>query len=258
MPRVTSGFGRERRVSTRHHRMRVVPFEIQPADLLTIALLVVLEGLLSADNALVMAVMVLGLPKAEHRKVLSYGLVGAFLFRILATLLAIYLIKLVLAKLLGGLYLLYLTFVHFSRRGGAAARQSPPPARPAFGLSAFWAAVVRIELVNLAFSIDSILVAVAMSPKRWVVITGGVLGIIAMRVVVGQLLRLIQKYPALVDGAFVIIAWVALKLIADYAHAMHWISWDIPQTLELAIVVSIFVGAYIYARWVGPKSIDEP
>src|SRR2546425_7301296 len=78
--------------------------DVQLADLLTIGLLVLLEGLLSADNALVMAIMVLGLPKPQHRKVLSYGLVGAFAFRILATLLAIYLIKLGLVKLLGGLY----------------------------------------------------------------------------------------------------------------------------------------------------------
>jgi YkoY family integral membrane protein len=231
--------------------------DVQAADLLTIALLVVLEGLLSADNALVMAVMVLGLPKDAHKKVLSYGLVGAFAFRILATLLAIYLIRLVLAKLLGGLYLLYLTYAHFSQSGDAETRRKPPQAKPAFGLSAFWATVVRIELVNLAFSIDSILVAVAMSPKKWVVITGGILGIVAMRAVVGQLLRLIQRYPALVDGAFVIIGWVALKLILDYLHAMHWIGFELPQWAELGVVVVIFVASYLYARSKGAQPVDE-
>ncbi len=63
---------------------------------------------------------------------------------------------------------------------------SRPRPRPAFGLSAFWATIVRVELMNLAFSIDSILVAVAMSPKTWVVVTGGILGIVAMRLVVGS------------------------------------------------------------------------
>ena len=226
-----------------------MPLNLQTGDFLTIGILVVLEGLLSADNALVMAVMVLGLPKAQHRKVLSYGLIGAFGFRGLATALAVYLIQIVVVKLLGGLYLLYLTYTHFIQRGGADARTSPPKAKPAFGLSAFWATVVRVEAVNLAFSIDSILVAVAMSPKMPVVLAGGILGIIAMRVVVGQLLKLIERYPALVDGAFVIIAWVAIKLIIDYAHAMHWIGWEIPQTIELVVVVVIFTGAYVYARW---------
>lgn len=231
--------------------------DVQVADLATISILVVLEGLLSADNALVMAVMVLGLPSHQHRKVLSYGLIGAFAFRILATILAIYLIKLVLAKLVGGLYLLYLTYLHFARSGGAEARRTPPRAKPGFGLSAFWATVIRIELVNLAFSIDSILVAVAMSPKMWVVITGGILGIVAMRLVVGQLLRIIQRYPALVDGAFVIIGWVALKLTIDYAHAMDWLAWEIPHRVELVVVVLIFVASYVYARLKGAQPVDE-
>ena len=60
-------------------------------------------------------------------------------------------------------------------------RGRPKPARPWLGLSPLWATVVKVELVNLAFSIDSILVAVAMSPKFWVILTGGLLGIVAMR-----------------------------------------------------------------------------
>jgi predicted tellurium resistance membrane protein TerC len=141
---------------------------IESSDLLTIALLVALEGLLSADNALVIAVMVLGLPKEQRRGALHYGLIGAFAFRIVATLLAIYLMQLVWVKLLGGLYLLYLTYSHFQGGKTAEERQTPPQATPWLGLSAFWATVIRVELVNLAFSIDSILVAVAVSPKRWV------------------------------------------------------------------------------------------
>jgi YkoY family integral membrane protein len=123
---------------------------IEGSDFLTIALLVALEGLLSADNALVIAVMVLGLPKEQHRGALHYGLIGAFAFRIVATLLAIYLMQVVWVKLLGGLYLLYLTYSHFKGGKTAEERQSPPKARPWLGLSAFWATVVRVELVNLA------------------------------------------------------------------------------------------------------------
>jgi len=225
-----------------------VPFDLAPSDFLTIGVLVILEGLLSADNALVMAVMVLGLPHHQHKKVLSYGLIGAFAFRIAATALAIYLMRIVIVKLLGGLYLLYLAYAHFSQKGGAEARGKPPTARPMLGLSAFWATVVRVELVNLAFSIDSILVAVAMSPKMAVVMAGGILGIIAMRLVVGQLLKLIERYPTLVDAAFVIIAWIAIKLMVDYAHSMHWIGWQIPHAFEIAVVIAIFGIAYWYAR----------
>jgi YkoY family integral membrane protein len=226
--------------------------EFQVSDLVTIALLIALEGLLSADNALVMAIMVLGLPKAEHKKALQYGLVGAFVFRIVATLLAVYLIQVSWVKLVGGLYLLYLTYAHFFGGEEGADRRAPPKARAMFGLSPLWATIVRVELVNLAFSVDSILVAVAMSPKRWVVITGGVLGIVAMRMVVGQLIALVERYPALVDGAFVIIAWVGIKLGMDYLHTVGVLGFEIPHWISLGLIVVIFVIAFIFAKAQGP------
>lgn len=230
---------------------------MESADLVTVLLLVGLEGLLSADNALVMAVMVLGLPKREHQKALSYGLLGAFGFRLIATALAIYLIKIAVVKLLGGLYLLYLTGAHFLQRGTSDSRGKPPAAKPLFGLSPFWGTVIRVELVNLAFSIDSILVAVAMSRKLWVVLSGGILGIVAMRVVVGQLLKLIQKYPALVDGAFVIIGWVAIRLILEYFEQIGVVHFDVPDWLSLGLIGVIFVVSYVYARRQGPQPTDE-
>ena len=224
-----------------------------PADLATVGTLILLEGLLSADNALVMAVMVLGLRAEERKKALSYGLIGAFVFRIIATLLAVFLMKLLWVKVAGGAYLLYLVWQHFFSHGDRADRTTPPAAKPAFGVSAFWATVIRVELMNLAFSVDSILVAVAMSPKLWVVLTGGILGIVAMRLVVGQLMALVQRYPPLVDGAFIIIAWVAIKLCVEYAHEVHWIGWTIEQKYSLAVIFVIFTAAYAYARKQGAR-----
>ena len=231
--------------------------DITAPDLFTIGLLVVLEGLLSADNALVMAIMVLGLPRREHKAALRYGLIGGFAFRIVATLLAVYLISIAWVKLVGGLYLLYLTYSHFFGQPEGGDRRRPPRAKPMLGLSAFWATVVRVEVINLAFSIDSILVAVAMSPKKWVVISGGILGIVAMRLVVGQLLRLVQRYPALVDGAFVIIAWVGIKLCIEYLHAAHYVGFEIPQWLSLGLIVVIFAVAFVYAKMQGPVPDEE-
>jgi predicted tellurium resistance membrane protein TerC len=103
------------------------------------------------------------------------------------------------------------------------------------------------------FAIDSILVAVAMSNKLWVIVTGGVLGIIAMRLVIGQLLALVTKYPALVDGAFVIIAWVGIKLLLEYSHSMGWVHFVIPKWLSLGLIVVIFTAAFLYARRQGPQ-----
>ncbi|HUP41447.1 MAG TPA: hypothetical protein VM115_15085 [Vicinamibacterales bacterium] len=219
------------------------------SDLATVGVLIVLEGLLSADNAMVMAVMVLGLPQSEHHKALQYGLIGAFVFRVLTTLAAFWLIQLSFAKVVGGAYLLYLPYQHFFGSGESTEqRREPPKAKPWLGLSAFWATVVKVELMNLVFSIDSILAAVAMSPKIAVVMVGGILGIVAMRIVVGRLLALIQKYPAIVDGAFVIIAWVGVKLLIEYLHAEDLVPVEIPQWLSLSVIVGIFVVSLIYAR----------
>ena len=222
--------------------------DIQLSDFVTIGLLIGLEGLLSADSALVIAVMVLGLPRSLQKKALHYGLVGAFAFRVAATLLAIYLIRLAWVKLLGGLYLLYLSYSHFWGSESAEERRTPPKAKPWLGMPAFWATVVRVELVNLAFSIDSILVAVAVSPKLWVVLSGGILGIAAMRLVVGQLLALIERYPALIDGAFIIIAWVGIKLLLEYLFAAGYVHFEIPKWLSLGLIAVIFAIAFVYAK----------
>lgn len=225
------------------------------ADLLTIGLLVLLEGLLSADNALVLAILVLSLPREQQRKALRYGILGAFLFRGLATLFAAYMIELTWVKLVGAAYLLWLPWSHF-RGGDAEARRAVPPATSWLGLGAFWTTVVKVELTDIVFAVDSILVAVAMSPKLWVIVTGGLLGIVAMRLLIGQLLTVVQRFPALVDGTFVIIGWVGIKLLVEYFHQLGVIHFEIPKWLSLGLIVVIFGGFYAYARVQGP--VDVP
>ena len=231
--------------------------DIQAADLITILLLVLLEGLLSADNALVLAILVLALPRPQQRQALRYGIFGAFAFRILATLLAVELISFGWVKLIGAGYLMYLSIHHFLGSGGTGDRKQIKPAQPAFGLTAFWATVVKVELTDIVFAIDSILVAVAMSTKRWVIITGGVLGIVTMRMVIGQLLAIVRRYPALVDGAFIIIAWVAVKLLIEYLHTAGFIHFQINKYLSFGLIVLIFAISYLYARKQGPVPDED-
>jgi YkoY family integral membrane protein len=225
---------------------------IQVSDILTILLLIALEGILSADNAMVLAIRVLSLPKHQQTKALRYGMISAFSFRATATALAAYLIALGWVKLVGGLYLLWLPYQHFFGHSEADGRQRIKPATPWLGLSPFWATVVKVELTDIVFAIDSILVAVAVSDKLWVVITGGILGIVMMRLVIGQLLALIRRYPALVDGAFVIITWVGIKLLLEYSHARGWVHFEIPKWFSLGLIVVIMGVAYVYARRQGP------
>jgi YkoY family integral membrane protein len=247
--------GRTRRAVSHTGTSRAL-MDFAPSDLVTILLLIVLEGLLSADNAMVLAVLVLGLPREHQQKALRYGIGGAFLFRGIAIVFAAHMIQLSLVKLIGGMYLLWLTWQHFFRGGDADERRRPIPARPWLGMTAFWATVVKVELTDIVFAIDSILVAVAMSPKLWVVLTGGILGIVAMRLVIGQLLAIVRRYPALVDGAFIIIAWVGIKLLIEYLHAVHLIDFEVPRWLSLTLIVVIFAIAFAYARRHDVRSHD--
>jgi YkoY family integral membrane protein len=220
---------------------------IQASDFVTIALLVAMEGLLSADNAMVLAVLVLGLPEDQRQKALRYGILGAFAFRTAATLLAIYLIRLAFVKLFGAAYLLYLVYDHFGH-GNADERRTPPKARGMMGLSPFWTTVVKVEVTDIVFALDSILVAVAMTSKTWVVLSGGLLGIVMMRLVIGQLLSLVERYPPLVDGAFIIIAWVGIKLILEFLFTAGYVGFEIPKVVSLGLIVVIFGASFLYAR----------
>ncbi len=220
-----------------------------PSDFVTIGLLIALEGLLSADNAMVLAILVLGLPKSQQKKALKYGMGGAFAFRAMATLLAAYMIQLGWVKLVGAGYLLYLVYRHFGTGESGEDRRTAPPAKPWLGLNAFWATVLKVELTDIVFAVDSILVAVAMSPKRWVILTGGILGIVMMRMVIGQLLALVERFPVLVDGAFVIIAWVGIKLLIEYGHTEGYVHFEVPKFISLGVIVVIFGAALAYALW---------
>ena len=230
--------------------------DITPADLVTVGLLVALEGLLSADNAMVLAVLVLALPKKDQRKALRYGIAGAFAFRIIAILFAVWLKDIQVVMLVGAAYLLWLPYNHFTGHEDAAARRRPRAATSWLGMSPFWATVAKVELTDIVFAIDSILVAVALSDKTWVIITGGILGVIAMRLVIGQLLVLVNRYPTLVDGAFIIIAWVGIKLILEYLHSAGFVAWEVPRWLSLGLIIVIFAIAFVMARIEGPVEAD--
>jgi YkoY family integral membrane protein len=210
---------------------------LQSADFLpiagTILTLVVLEGLLSCDNALVLAVMVRHLPKQLQKRALRYGIWGAFVFRLIAILFAVTLLAYWQLKVLGGLYLLYLAIsrlVYGEPEEGSATKSR-------FG-TGFWATVVGVELADIAFSIDSILAAVAMAeglPDRfdqmkigflsvtlWIVYIGGVLGIVTMRYVAGLFLILLRRFSGLATGAYVLVAWIGLELMGSGFHtALH-------------------------------------
>ncbi|GAC1474012.1 MAG: TerC family protein [Isosphaeraceae bacterium] len=223
----------------------------------TILSLVFLEGLLSADNALVLAMMVRHLPKPQQKRALRYGMTGAFAFRLIAVAFAKVLLDFWYLKVVGGLYLLYLVVAHFAFKGegvdGAKSRR--------FG-SGFWGTVVSVEIADIAFSIDSILAAVAMAdglPVRFgentkfaVVVTGGILGIITMRFVAGYFILLLDRFKGLEAGAYGLVAWIGLKLVIGGLHDARWIHFELKEWLFWLGMLAIVVLSLLYKPRLDP------
>jgi len=198
-----------------------------------IASLILLEGLLSADNALVLAVMVRHLPKAQQKKALFYGLLGAYLFRFLAIGLGTYLVQFTAIKVAGGLYLFYIAYKGLFKKGEDEEAVNRG--------SSFWKTVLLVELMDIAFSIDSVIAAFGLSGEVWVLFLGGILGVLMMRGVAQLFLRLIDKFPELEQTAFILIALIAAKMIAG-AFGVH-----ISHVVFFAVLIAVFVGTIIYS-----------
>ena len=230
-----------------------------PHDLAVIGLLILLEGVLSIDNALVLALLAKRLPKALQAKALTYGLVGAFVFRFIAIGTASFLLRWRIVKLIGGGYLVWVGLKHFLSRSQdeseervtvgsddsprlvdrATGRELTPAeeeeevnARSSVPIKrgkhpGFWGTVLVIELTDIAFAIDSILAAIAVvgskpaghigpHPKLWVVITGGILGVILMRFAAAMFIRLLERFPRFETAAYLLVLVIGSKLIVDW------------------------------------------
>jgi YkoY family integral membrane protein len=203
------------------------------AAILLILNLIVIESLLSVDNAAVLAVMVKDLPGSQKEKALRYGIVGAYVVRGACLLLASLLIKIVWLKIAGGVYLMYLVYGHFTSKNDTVEETSEIKDSKIYrfffglGISKFWSIVVLVEIMDLAFSIDNVFAAVALSNNFPIVMTGVAIGILAMRFVAGWFCKMIEKYPSLEKSAFIVIALLGLKLIVagaiDYVPAALFI-----------------------------------
>lgn len=183
--------------------------------------LVILEGLLSADNALVLAVMVKNLPIKQRRKALFYGLIGAYLFRFVAIGIGVYLIELWWVKVLGASYLAWLSISYFiNKRKQVDVAIEDAKKMEENGIlirlfGPFWGTVVAVELMDIAFSVDSVLAAFGISQEVWVLLMGGMLGILMMRGIAGVFLKLIDRIPELEAAAYMIIIVIAGKMFAS-------------------------------------------
>jgi YkoY family integral membrane protein len=185
---------------------------ITPDDLMAVGFLIFLEGVLSIDNALVLALIVKPLPPDLRRRALTYGIAGAIIFRIMAISVASYLMHWEWVKFIGGAYLVYLPVQYwFDKRKEEETEGKSKQSQN----RAFWMTVLVVELTDIMFAIDSILTAVALTKKLWVVITGGLLGLIAMRFAAGIFIKLLDRFPRFEPTAYILVLLVGLKLLIE-------------------------------------------
>ncbi|WP_438350340.1 TerC family protein [Paenibacillus sp. FA6] len=239
-------------------------------------ILVGLEGLLAADNALVLAIMVKHLPDQERKRALFYGLAGAFVFRFGSLFVISYLVDIWQVQAIGALYLLFIAANHIVRKvifrkrghGEVIPGSSAQPKKN----SGFWLTVIKVEVADIAFAVDSILAAVALAvtlPKTslpqiggldggqfLIVLAGGLIGMIIMRFAASFFVKLLQSRPGLEVAAFIIVGWVGVKLaVITLAHPSlailsesfaHSTAWEI--TFYVVLISIAVLGWFLSSK----------
>ena len=189
-----------------------------------LVILVGLEGLLAADNALVLAIMVKHLKPEEQRKALFYGLLGAFVLRFASLFVISLLVDFWQIQAIGAIYLLFISIRHIWQHFKPLKTEKKKEMKA----SGFWMTVFKVEIADLAFAVDSILAAVALAvalpptglftvgsldgAQFLVVFIGGMLGVILMRFAANVFVKILALRPGLELAAFVIVGWVGVKL----------------------------------------------
>ena len=238
--------------------------------------LIFLEGLLAADNAVVMAVMVKHLPKEQQKKALFYGLFGAFLFRFIALFLITFLAKYWEIQALGAAYLLFISLKHLYDNHFKKEEEHDETKEPKKG-SGFWMTVLKVELADIAFAIDSMLAAVAIAITLphisdfdigginagpfAVMFLGGFIGLVIMRFAAQMFVKLLNDYPTLETGAFLIVGWVGVKLAVlalghenlaiinpEFPHSLTW------KIIFWTVLLGLAVGSYVVSVYKHKKS----
>ncbi len=233
-------------------------------------ILVALEGLLAADNALVLAIMVKHLPEDERKKALFYGLAGAFLFRFGSLFVISFLVDVWQLQAIGALYLLFMAGNHIFRKlvkGKAEEKVQEKTTKK----RSFWVTVLKVEVADIAFAVDSILAAVAMAVvlpetplpqiggldggKFIVIFAGGMIGLIIMRFAANLFVQLLERRPALELAAFTIVGWVGVKLAVytlshpslgvlseEFAHSTVW------KVSFYAVLAGIAAAGWLFSK----------
>lgn len=217
--------------------------------------LIMIEGLLSVDNAMAIAAIASGLPKEQQKKALRYGIIGAYLFRGLCLLLVAWIATNQWIKVFGAAYLLYLMTKNLVADEG---EEAGAHGEHGVATKSLLMTIISIEVMDLSLSLDNVVAAVALDKRLWVVCTGVFIGILALRFVASYCIRLIEIFPILQKTAFLLIGFVGVILLVeiglDYAHMPIHIS-----SMEKFIgIISITGATLLYGHTAVGKRFLHP
>jgi YkoY family integral membrane protein len=220
--------------------------------LLLLPVLVALEAVLSADNAIALAAIAQGLNgHDQQRRALNFGLVIAFCLRVALILTATWVLRFWQFELLGAAYLLWLVYQHFTPENEPESDSAVDSAsgehhhKPRF--ASLWQAIPMIAFTDLAFSLDSVTTAIAISRETWLIITGGMIGVITLRFMAGLFIRWLDEFEHLEDAGFITVAFVGLRLLLRVINP----EFVPPEWLMVILIAAVFA-------WGFSKRTEQP
>lgn len=204
---------------------------------LILLVLILLEAVLSADNAIALAAIAKSIKEPKlQRQALNVGLVGAYILRISLILAATWVIKYWQFELLGAMYLLWLVFNYFFLEDDDEGEGK----HHSLGFQSVWQVIPTIAITDLAFSLDSVTSAIAVTEETWLIVAGGTIGIIILRFLAGLFIRWLQEYTYLEDAGFITVGFVGLRLLLKV-----WLpDYLIPEWVTIAVVAVFFTWGF--------------
>lgn len=202
---------------------------------LLLLILICLEAILSADNAIALAAIAQGLKDKELKhKALNIGLIFAYILRISLIFTASWVSKYWQFELLGATYLLWLVFNYFT------SDEDKNEQHHHLGFSSLWQVIPIIAVTDLAFSLDSVTTAIAVTTDTWLVIIGGTIGVITLRFLAELFIRWLDEYTNLEDAGFITVGFVGIRLL------LKVITPDFvpPEWLTIAIIFIMFTWGF--------------
>ena len=204
---------------------------------IVLLILIFLEALLSADNAIALAAIVQGLNnKKLEEKALNFGLVVAYLLRITLLLTATWVEKFWQFQLIGAVYLLWLAWQHFNSGNG----KNHVDKHHSLQFSSLLPVIPVIALTDLAFSLDSVTTAIAVSQERWLVIAGTTIGVVTLRLMAGLFIRWLDEFENLENAGYVTVALVGLRLLLKVVNN----TFALPQWIMVTVITLILAWGF--------------